>query len=161
MTTPTQAHEIPRLYQYYLVRFVQQCRDKRQIRPSKIHISTILIFPWIRACRKSEMIHVRMWLKQSRKWKLGLQELVLVCAETLDDLYYHRVPLPRIPGCHTLDKQARLADVHDRHESTTYAHAASNTWHARFTSLLQSISKTGPANYYSRLQLQALHNPNR
>ena len=32
-------------------------------------------------------------------------------------------------------------------------------WHARFTSLLQSISKTGPANYYA--QLQALHNLNR
>ena len=79
-------------------------------------------------------------------------------AETLDDPYYHRVPLPRIPGYNKLDKQARLADVHDRHASTTYAHVASNTWHAQFTSLLRSIFNTGPANYYARLQ--ALHNPN-
>ena len=80
-------------------------------------------------------------------------------AETLDDPYYHIVPLPRFPVYHKLDKQARLAGMHDRHASTTYAHAASNTRHARFTSVLRSISKMGPANYYARLQ--ALHNPNR
>ena len=80
-------------------------------------------------------------------------------AKTLDDPYYHRVLLPRIFGYHKLDTQAQLADVHDRHASTTYAHTASNTWHARFTSVLRSISKMGPANYYARLQ--ALHNPNR
>ena len=80
-------------------------------------------------------------------------------AETVEDPYYHRVPLPRIPGYHKLDKQARSADVHDRHASTAYAHAASNAWHALLTSLLRSVSKTGPPNYYARLQ--ALHNPNR
>ena len=41
---------------------------------------------------------------------------------------YSRVPLPRIPGYHTLDKQARLADVHDRN-------VASNAWHAWLVSL--------------------------
>ena len=50
--------------------------------------------------------------------------------ETLEDPYYHRVPLPRILAYHKLDKQARLADLNDRHASTTYAYAASNTWHA-------------------------------
>ena len=97
-------------------------------------------------------------------WRVGPRSRTLVgwdeSAETLDYTYYHRVPLPsRIPGYHKLDKQARLADVHDRHASTTYAHVASNTWHARFTSLLWSISKTGPSNYYARLQ--ALHNSSR
>ena len=33
--------------------------------------------------------------------------------ETLDNPYYHRVPLPRIPGYYKLDNQARLADIHD------------------------------------------------
>ena len=77
----------------------------------------------------------------------------LGCAETLDDPYYHReshFPLPRIPGYHKRDKQARLADAHDRH-------VASNTWHARLMYLVPSISKTGSTNYYSRLQ--ALHDP--
>ena len=75
------------------------------------------------------------------------------CAATLDDPYYHRVvPLPKILGYHKVDKQARLADVHDRH-------VASNTWHARLMCLVRSISKTGPTNYYARLQ--ALHNPYR
>ena len=54
------------------------------------------------------------------------------CAELLDDLYYHRVPLPRISWYYKLDKQARLADVHDRH-------AAPNTWHVRLISLARSV----------------------
>ena len=71
--------------------------------------------------------------------------------------YYHRVPLPRIPGYHKLDKQARLADVHDRHASTTYAHAASNTWHARLTSLLRSISKHQALEYIEPDRLLTRH----
>ena len=35
------------------------------------------------------------------------------CAEALEDPYYHRVPLPKIPDYRTLDKQARVADVID------------------------------------------------
>ena len=80
-------------------------------------------------------------------------------AETLDDPCYHRVTLPRIPGYHKLDKTARLADVHGRQLATNDRHIASNTWHVRLTSLVRSISKTGPRNYYARLQ--ALYNPHR
>ena len=62
----------------------------------------------------------------------------------------------------TLDKQARLADVQNRLISTNDVHdrnAASNTWHTRLVGLARQISKTGPTNYYARLQ--ALHNPHR
>ena len=119
--------------------------------PSKAHMGTIYkhVRPHYVHMENSPRTLARAMQSSSRRG----------CAETLDDPYYHRVALPRIPGYHKLDKQARLADVHDRHASTTYAYAASNTSHARFTSLLRSISKTGPSNYYARLQ--ALHNPNR
>ena len=71
------------------------------------------------------------------------------CAETLDDPYYRRVPLPRIPGYHKLDKQAQVADAHDNHLDTNYVHTATNTWHSKLKSYLRSMSKTGPTNYYA------------
>ena len=56
----------------------------------------------------------------------GFNNFPCLCAETLDDPYYYKVPLPRIPGYHKLDKQTRLADVHDRR-------VASNMYGARMT----------------------------
>ena len=112
--------------------------------PSKAHTGTIYkhVRPYYVHMENSPKTLTRAVMPSSRRG----------CAETLDDPYYYRVPLPRIPGYHKLDKQARLADVHGRH-------AASNTWHARLMCLVRSISKTGPTNYYARLQ--ALHNPYR
>ena len=72
-------------------------------------------------------------------------------AETLDDPYYRRVPLPRISGYRKLDQQARLADTNDMHVAT-------NTWHARLKCLARLIPKLpGTTNYYARLQI--LHDP--
>ena len=101
--------------------------------PSKTHTGTIRkhVRPYYVRMESSSRTLARAMQPSSRRG----------CAETLDDPYYHRVPLPRIPGHHKLDKQAQLADVHGRHVSTTYAHAASITWHAQFTSLFRSISK--------------------
>ena len=77
------------------------------------------------------------------------------CAETLEDPYYSRVPLPKIPGYRALDKQARVADVTDD--------VANNTWHSRLTYLTRQLASMeiglGTTNYYTRLR--KLHNPYR
>ena len=94
--------------------------------------------------KRTQELYTNMYAHTTCTWKINQERSFFAmmpssrqgCAEHLDDLYYHRAPLPRIPGCHKLDKQARLADVHERH-------VASNTWHAQLVSLARSISKTG------------------
>ena len=74
------------------------------------------------------------------------------CAETLDDPYDRRVPLPRITGYRQLDKQAQPANVTDD--------KASHTWHTHLLNYARLIpNTTGPTNYYA--QLRIFHNPYR
>ena len=70
-------------------------------------------------------------------------------AETLADPYFSRVPLPKIPGYRTLDRQARVADVTDDKANTT--------WHSRLFQYTRLFSRLpGQTNYYARLR--KLHN---
>ena len=77
------------------------------------------------------------------------------CAENLDDPYYKRVPLPRIPGYREMDKAARIAQfanmVHKVHWQEVI----------RRNSILISgnIASSTKCDYYAHLR--RLHNPYR
>ena len=112
--------------------------------PSKAHTGTI-------------HQHVRPYYVHAKSSPRFLQRASMPsacrgCAETLDDPYYSRVALLKIPSYHMLDRQARAADVTNDEANTT--------WHSRLlqdTRLLDRLP--GPTNYYARLR--NLHNPYR